>query len=178
MLRKLLTLSCILAATCAMAQKKSDKPVDGDYTKIGAPMPRLNFQLYKDTVKENNSEYHYLTNKDVDNDANLLIMMFNPTCSHCEDETDRLEKNIFLFKKTNLLLMATPVMRPQLRDFVNRLHLDEYPSIHVGSDSSDFIGKVYLYSSLPQINIYDHDRKLLRTFNGEVAIDTLKKYIE
>jgi hypothetical protein len=74
--------------------------------------------------------------------------------------------------------MANPGMRQYLRDFVNRLHVDEYPSIKVGVDSGEFISKVYVYGMLPQLNVYDHDRKLLRTFNGEVKIDSLKKYIE
>ena len=105
-------------------------------------------------------------------------MMFNPTCSHCEDETALLEKNIFMFKNTNLVLMANPGMKQYMPDFVNRLHITEYPSIHVGIDSADFINKVYLYQTLPQINIYDRDRKLIKTFNGGVSVDSLKKYAE
>ena len=184
MLRNLLLLLCIIAAAAASAQKKSsaEKPVEKsaeiDYKQMGAPMPKIKMQLYKDTVKENNADYRYLTDGDVNNDANLFVMMFNPTCSHCEDQTDMFEKNIFLFKKTNLVLMANPGMRQYLHGFVNRLHVDEFPSIKVGIDSGEFISKVYVYGMLPQLNVYDHDRKLLKTFNGEVKIDSLKKYIE
>ena len=186
MLRHLLTLSLtIFIAGSVTAQKNkhaapaADKQAnEQDYKQPGAPMPRMKVQLYKDTTKDNGKDYVYLTDKDVSNDANLLVMMFNPTCSHCEDETDLFEKNIFMFKKSNLVLMANPGMKPYLRDFVNRLHVNEYESIRVGIDSGDFISKVYLYGMLPQINIYDHDRKLLKTFNGSVKIDSLKKYIE
>ena len=69
-------------------------------------------------------------------------------------------------------------MKAYLPDFVNMLHVMEYPSMHVGIDSSDFINKVYQYTALPQINIYDKERKLIKIYNGEVSVDTLKKYIE
>jgi len=119
----------------------------------------------------------YLTNADFDNGANLMVMMFNPTCSHCEDETELLEKNIFYFTKSKLILMANPMMWEYLPNFVKSFHIFDYPAITLGSDST-FISKVFLYSALPQINIYDKHRKLIKTFSGEVVMDSLKKYIE
>jgi len=101
-----------------------------------------------------------LTNADVDNGANLFIMLFNPTCSHCEDETAMLEKNISLFRKSGFLLMATPPMKPYLPDFVSLLHVKEYPVFSIGVDSSDYMNDVFLYHA------------------GEVEIDSLKKYIQ
>ena len=74
--------------------------------------------------------------------------------------------------------MANPGMKQYLPDFINRQHLYEYPAFQIGIDSSDFINKIYLFQMLPQINIYDHDRKLIKTYNGEVPIDSLKQYIE
>jgi len=120
----------------------------------------------------------FLTNSDFDDGANLLVMMFNPTCSHCEDETELLEKNIFYFKKTKLLLIANPVMVPYLPNFAQSFHIGEYPSIYLGTDSSNFISQVFLYQALPQLNIYDGKRKLIKTFAGEVPIDSLKNYIQ
>ncbi len=120
----------------------------------------------------------FVTNDDFKNGANLVVMMFNPTCSHCEDQTQLFEKNIFLFKKSKLILMANPIMWDYIPNFAKSFHIDEYPTITLGTDSSDFIGKVFIYSSLPQINIYDHKHKLIRTFAGEVPIDSLSAYID
>ena len=47
----------------------------------------------KDTV-----QYAIYTNKDFDMKGNFFVMMFNPTCSHCADMTQLLEKNMPLFK--------------------------------------------------------------------------------
>jgi hypothetical protein len=119
------------------------------------------------------------TDKDLNNKGNLFVMMFNPTCGHCTDQTQVFEKNIALFKKSRLVLMANPNMREYLPNFVKSFHTDDYaPIMHVGMDSLGFINTVFLYQALPQINVYSNDRKLIRTFTGEVSIDTLKKYID
>ncbi len=207
MLRNLFLIVCLIGATNAIAQhpaspssKTTEKQDDAkiDYKVAGTPMPPLRVLLYRDTSskkdtmvnahsnpdrKKAHKEKHaeeklYLTDKDLDNGANLIVMMFNPTCSHCQDETAILEKNIFLFNKTQMVLLANPTMKAYLPDFVNMLHVMEYPSMHVGIDSSGFINNVYQYTALPQINIYDKERKLIKIYNGEVSVDTLKKYIE
>jgi hypothetical protein len=185
-------------------QKLFDTEID--YKQPGAPMPPLTILVYRDTAKKtvtteskavtktkgkkvkqktvttatpsNTAEHLLMTEKDFDNGANLLIMMFNPTCSHCEDMTAMLEKNIHLFKRSKIVLLATMPMKDYLADFVNMLHINEYPTMHVGCDSSGFINNVFLYRPLPQINIYSGERKLLRTFSGEVPMDSLKRYIQ
>jgi len=172
-----------------------------DYKQVGAPMPPIRLIVYKDTStakkdsvaattragKKKKKEpvpnmlqapAKVVTSENVNNGANLFIMLFNPTCGHCEDETAMLQKNIGLFKKSKFLMMVNPTMMPYLPDFVNRLHLTDYPLFTVGVDSAGFINNVFLYQALPQINIYNAERKLLKVYAGEVSIDTLKQYIQ
>ena len=120
----------------------------------------------------------YITNDDFNNKANLFVMIFNPNCGHCEDETFLLEKNIGLFKKSRIILMANLVMWDYLPNFSRSLHLGDYPNFILGTVNSDFVNNIFLYKPLPQINIYDHQHKLLKTFTGEVAIDSLSACIE
>ena len=199
MLQKVLVLCCLLSATSTLAQerKNTEKQTasETDYMQPGAPMPPLLLVSYYDTgnfQKKKPSRrrkadatdetpqmaVRYMTNKDLDNGANLFVMLFNPTCSHCEDATALMEKNIALFKKTKIVLMATNIMKPYLPDFIRSLHTADYPQIYVGTDSLNFISKVFLYSALPQINVYGKERKLLKIFTGEVELDSLKRYIE
>jgi hypothetical protein len=204
MLRKLLIFVCLFSATTSIAQvgitpiKTTEKQKEIDYKEIGAPLPPFKFiELHsikpaastaepqkkskKDAKEEDpltNTTQTLLTDKDFDNGANLFIMMFNPTCSHCEDETRMLQKNIGLFTRSQIILMANLVMKPYMPDFINNLHTDDFASIHTGVDSAGFIDKVFLYKSLPQINIYDGQRRLLKTFTGEAGIDSLAGYIQ
>jgi hypothetical protein len=204
MLRKLLFVASLFIAANATAQvsltpiKTTEKQPQIDYKQMGAPMPPLLYIPYHDTaskvaVDSNESrrarrkrlrdagsvmEKDLLTNKDFDNGANLFVMMFNPTCGHCMDETKALEKSSALFKKTKVVMLATKNMRPYVPDFVKTMHTADYPFIYVGIDSTNFLDNVFLYQMLPQINIYDGDRKLMRTFTGDVAIDTLANFIQ
>ena len=207
MLRKLLIYACLFGTTAVSAQanKNTEKQADIDYKLTGAPMPKLLLVTYHDTSSTKTNEagketppankrhgkkqqdattasvelaQEYVTNKDLDNNANLFVMMFNPTCSHCERVTETLTKNIALFKKSKIVLMANKVMKPYLPDFIKSFHIDNYPQIYTGTDSAGFVDKVFLYTALPQMNIYNGQRKLLKTYTGEVAIDSLKKYIE
>lgn len=174
-----------------------------DYKQVGVRMPALTFLSYPSTApsamiteekkkarkkkEEIKSQVPPMKKEDLtvlvhdhelNNGANLLVMMFNPTCSHCEDMTVMFEKNISMFQRSKLVLLATPVMKDYLPDFVNMLHVRDYPVIRAGIDSSGFISNAFNYQSLPQVNIYSAERKLLRTFNGEVSMDTLKQYIQ
>lgn len=174
-----------------------------DYKVPGAPMPRLKVLVYKDTAKVDGTteedkargkkarkknkvapapmatgDATFLTEKDFDNGYNMFIMMFNPTCGHCQDMTKVLENNIAEFKKTKILLLATPMMSQYLGTFTGLLHTAQYPSLHIGMDSSGFVDNAYLYRALPQINIYNGERKLLKIYNGDVPFDSLKQYIQ
>jgi hypothetical protein len=179
MLRKLLIITCLLGTVLvAFGQKKKkknekeDTPVISatiDYKKIGSPLPPIRLVTGDGKV---------ITQKEVANDANLFVMLFNPTCEHCQEETILLAKNIYLFKKTKALLMAAEGMKDYLEYFESATHVSEYPTLQMGLDSSKFIDKTFRYLDLPQINIYDKDRNLVRIFNGDTPLDSLKQYIE
>jgi len=181
MQRKLLILVLVCCSVIAFAQKSKKKHHSSqnettntgpkvDYRVLGSPMPPVNMV----TMKGNR-----ITNDDLKSDYNLLVMLFNPVCEHCEDQTELFKKNIFLFKNTRLVMMAGAMMMPYLEYFNNNHNVTEYPNtILLGVDSSSFIEKAFMYQTLPQINIYDKDRKLVRVFNGNVPMDSLRQYIQ
>lgn len=184
MLRKLLVIT-LLFSTVAVgyAQKKDRKKkkdkgnteqaavdtVKIDYKAIGAPLPPLSITTLK---KEKYTE------KDFKNYKNILVMMFNPTCDHCQEETTILEKNIDAFKDTKLLLVAAPSMIDYLEFYNNVTRHSKYPEITVGVDSAGFIDKTFNYTALPQINIYNKDRKLVKIFSGVTQFDAIEPYLK
>jgi len=140
-----------------------------DYKVPGSPMPPLRIVT---------TSHKSITEDAVKNKANLVVMMFNPTCEHCEEMTMAMEKNIFLFKNTQIVLVAGAMMMEYLGDFQKRVKADQFPSMKIGVDSTQFIDKAFNYNGLPQVNIYDHDRKLIKSFSGITTIDSIKHYIE
>ena len=205
MLRKLLIILCVAMSTKSVAQvgitpvKTTEKHAETeiDYKLPGSPMP--SFMMVEmmevpakpaaggaaESKKErrekagtSNIAERVLTTGDLDNGANLFVLLFNPTCSHCEDETKMLGQHIELFKRSKIVLMANLAMKTYVPDFVKNLHTADFPPMHVGVDSAGFIDKVFMYQALPQINIYDGQRKLLKIYTGEANLDSLKQYIQ
>ncbi len=180
---KLLILSFLSVFFVAQSQTGNS-----NYKEIGAPMPAIRLVVPPLTVNESTAkkgkkvatpQNQIVTEKELKNDANLLVMMFNPTCGHCEEQTDLFLQNISLFKKSKLVLMAGAQMIPYLEHFNRGRQIDKFPqTIIMGVDSSQFIEKTYLYEILPQINVYDAERKLIRSFTGIVPIDSIRSYIQ
>ena len=74
--------------------------------------------------------------------------------------------------------MAAPSMIDYLEFYNNVTRYSKYPKMVVGVDSANYIGKTFMYESLPQINVYDKDRKLIKVFSGETPIEKLEPYID
>jgi hypothetical protein len=195
-MKKALFLLLVLFAACKVSQKVAvqQKPVSPskiDYTQIGAPMPDMVLVTF-DSIKSNartarkakrtGKDYRFTnniyTNADFKNDANLFVMVFNPTCSHCMEETENLKRNISLFKKSKLILIANKATKDYIADFIKQRNTAAFPTMKVGIDSNNYIPQVYLYGPVPQINIYNPERKLIKTFQGDVPIDSLRSYIQ
>ncbi len=181
MLRNLLILTLLLSNSILWAQNTGSKTTPAlepaknyfsreiDYKELGSPLPDFIVKIGDNKV---------ITQKDVQYNGNLLLMIFNPTCGHCEDMTDLLEKNIALFSATSLLMVATSPMEPYIGDFKKHHHIADYPQILVSLDSSKLIDRTFQYKLLPQINVYDKNRKLIKCFYGDTSIDSLKQYIQ
>jgi thiol-disulfide isomerase/thioredoxin len=198
MLRNTLIAAFVFCQAIAYGQQKETAariPVEKiNYEAMGSPMPAM-LLLTIDTVAEGKAKGKKHKQKDdftispyntkmyddqhFNNNANLIVMMFNPTCGHCEDQTERFIKDIALFKKSKLVLMANLGMKSYLPKFATDHHIAQYPNVMtLGVDSTDFIKNVFLYQALPQINIYSADRKLLKTYTGTVPMDSLAQYIQ
>ena len=198
---KLLTLFCVFLTLSVSAQKKdgaksatTPEPPKIDYTQIGSPMPPLVLTMLdtidKEVVRDGNwwfrmwhrktvtEKTSQMTSADFQSDVNLLVMLFNPNCGHCIEQTEVFKKNMDLFKKSKLVLVANAKMKDYLPDFVKQRETKKYPKITVGIDNSNFVNETFLYRALPQINVYSPSRKLLKVYNGDISIDSLKSYIQ
>ncbi len=164
-----------------------------DYTKPGALLPYFRLKV-ADTIlitpadkKEGRRKKDQpeplvavkatLTGADLNGNTNLFIMLFSPTCEHCAAETGLLEQHIELFKNNKLVLVTNPRMQADLPEFIKKQHTLDYPQLTVGYDDSEYIKETFIYETLPQINIYSKERKLLKTYTGDIPIDSLRAYL-
>ncbi len=173
MIRKIIVCALLALPVAGICQKsKKAKPVAVagiDYKVLGSPMPPLRIV----TIDRKS-----VTTASVAGNSSLVVMMFNPVCGHCAEMTMAMEQNLSLFKKTPIVLVAAAGMFDYLKDFRKDVKADNYPALQIGVDSAQFIDKAFNYNGLPQVNIYDKDRKLIKTFSMITTIDSIKAFIE
>lgn len=182
MRRKLGTAALVAASLLAFGQGKREKKlrqaaaaaVEKDtaktnYRELGAPLPPFRIVT---------AQGRSITDTLANSGGNFFLMLFNPSCEHCEEMTRRLGPVSGSFQKSRIALVAAKSMMPYLEYFDRVTRYSEYPVLNVGIDSSFLIDRTYGYYSLPQINVYGPDRRLIRRFTGETPIDSLKPYIQ
>ncbi|NCX96774.1 MAG: hypothetical protein EBX41_10320 [Chitinophagia bacterium] len=149
----------------------------GDFSAIGSPLPPFIGIIPKELIKPGMPTT--FSNSDIKGKGNLFMMIFDPTCDHCQNQTKMIAENINLFQQSDIFLLASPVFKDYTADFTRIVNASAYPKIHIGVDSIDFVKKIILYNSLPQLNIYNHERKLIKTISGQIpSIDSIRNYIE
>jgi len=164
-MKKILTASflSILIATAVFAQTKSP------YKTIGAELPPLHI------VDRNTKEY---TEKDINPSGHFFLVLFNPTCSHCMDMAKLFGTHEEAFKNNTVIFVAARDMMPYFDHFYEGSGAGNYKNITIGVDSSDIVNNLYRYGNLPQVNIYDKNKKLVRIFSGETPLDSLVRYAD
>jgi len=99
----------------------------------------------------------------------VMLMLFNPSCSHCQHETEELVNNIESFKKIQIV-MSTTMPYDSMRAFTEKYELDQYPNIIVGRDINYFLPTFYKISNLPYLAFYSRSKELISTVEGALPI--------
>ncbi len=168
-MKKILLSACIAISlvSVVIAQDKKEE-VKVSYREVGSILPPMRVI---DTSK------HEYSAEDFKNKNHFFLFLFNPTCGHCIKMAKLVNDNKEVFKKNNVLFLAGPAMMPYLPNFYQAAGIDNNSDIKVGIDSASTVDRLYMYQMLPQINVYDKNRKLIRIMHGDVSLDTLKHYI-
>jgi len=150
-----------LAITAVFAQTKSP------YKSLGASLPPLRIV---------DREMKAYTEADIKPAGHFFLVLFNPTCGHCMDMAKLFGTHDKEFKNNTIMFVAAPDMMEYFDHFYEGSGAGNYKDITIGVDSSDLVKNLFKYGTLPQINIYNSDRKLVRIFSGETSLDSLLRY--
>ena len=162
--RILLFLSIFLVVA-AVAQKEVD------YKKKGAPLPPFKLELTK--------KDEVVTNAHLKAGKPVMMMIFSPECDHCEHMIDSLKGISDMFKTTQLVLVAEARNKEHMKKFTAKTGISGLPLFqNIGVDKSNLIYYVYTQKILPQINFYDSKFKLVKTFDGNYPLDSVKMFIK
>ncbi|HTE34211.1 MAG TPA: redoxin domain-containing protein [Chryseolinea sp.] len=105
-----------------------------------------------------------------------VLVFFQPDCDHCQREADDIRTNLNAFGKcTVYFITAAPAK--EISEFATTYKLSNYPNVFFAFTPAKNILDHYGPISAPSIYIYSDEHKLVKSFNGEVAINEVVKYI-
>jgi thiol-disulfide isomerase/thioredoxin len=106
-----------------------------------------------------------------------VIMLFNPTCGHCQDQLE-LMLTMPELTAANVILTSSETL-DKIKVFYDKFHLEKYPLIHIGKDYKYFFGGFYQPKTIPVLAFYNKQQQLVYFNQGSVKkkeiLDALKK---
>lgn len=108
--------------------------------------------------------------------GNVALILFQPDCDHCQREAEDIRRNIDGFKDFELYFISSAPIEEVIQ-FARQYDLEESKQVHLGTTTVPDILRSFGPIDAPSIYLYGEDGKLIQSFNGEVAIEVVLKYI-
>jgi hypothetical protein len=130
----------------------------------GAALPIFNI-LQFDSIKYNTAL--------IDPNKSAVLMLFNPNCEHCMDETKAILANLHLFPNTQFVLIAGDQTFPYFPNFIRVTGFKKNPQVVLGVDLDYITPTIFAYEGIPQIMIYGKDKKLIDVLYKDVPVQKI-----
>lgn len=106
----------------------------------------------------------------------VLLIFFQPECDHCQREATEIAQNITAFKNASLYFITSDTAE-KIERFATEYKLYGHVNIIFGHTSTESVLRNFGPIATPSIYIYSAEQRLIKAFNGEVAISEVFKYI-
>ncbi len=136
----------------------------------GSTLPQFSF------ITAQGNEMH---TKDFPKNKPVLLVLFNPSCGHCQIILEQIRDNIKEFNFATILFLTGEQLKDVLPNYVVNVKVDkmEY-EILVASDNSDATLKIFEYEGIPQVMIYNKEHKLEFIYYKEAQNMNMLRYLK
>ena len=110
----------------------------------------------------------------IDKNKITIIMLFNPECSHCQEQLDMLLSLPEVAQKTQIVMSSIEPLAKN-KDFYNKNHLEKYPFIFMGRDFKYTLGTFYQPKTIPVLAFYNAEKQLIFSNQGDAKKKEVKK---
>lgn len=109
-------------------------------------------------------------------DGNVILILFGASCDHCQREATQIHENLKEFESYTLYFISMDPF-PILHQFAKDYGINDQPNIHFVRADGGSVFHALGYMQTPTILIYDHNRKLLKRFDGETKVQEILKLL-
>ncbi len=106
----------------------------------------------------------------------IALVLFQPDCDHCQREAEDIKNHIEGFKTFQLYFVSSAPI-DEVIAFARKYGLYDRPNVKLGTTTVTDIINTFGPIDAPSIYLYNDDGELIQSFNGEVAIEVVIKYI-
>lgn len=108
--------------------------------------------------------------------SGAILIFFQPECDHCQHAAKAISENLTALAKTELYFITSQPLEMSEK-FSEEYKLAGHSNIHFGLTTTEEILGNYGPIATPSAYIYSAGGRLIKSFNGEVKIEELLKYI-
>lgn len=112
------------------------------------------------------------TKDDIPKKKPVLLMLFSPDCSHCQQTAEEMAKRKDELKNIHIV-MATLQSISEMNAFTKKYGLDQMPNVVVGRDIYYFTPAFYAIKNMPYLAFYDRKGKLITGFEGSMPLNKI-----
>jgi peroxiredoxin len=106
-----------------------------------------------------------------------IIIYYNSECQLCDDQIAQFSKHFSALTKNSTILFVSAESEDSIRNFRNRLRVSSTNKVFFSKISEQEVFKTFGSVVTPQVFLYRQDQ-LLKTFNGELIIDSILKCMD
>ena len=170
----LVTVVCSLISFQSFAQKQGPPPrpprplpmMDTPQYQKGSEMPAFKIRKLDSTTIFNTY--------DIPKGKPTMLMLFMPDCEHCQKQVERMIAGMDSISNVQIYLFS-PLPVFKIKEFYDKYHLADYKNIVlVGQEYEFFFASYYKATSVPFIAVYNHNKKLMRAFQGSAGLKEIE----
>ena len=104
----------------------------------------------------------------------VIIVYYNPDCSHCQATAEEFQKKMSNLPKDVQMLWVT-YLAPfdEINTFAKQYGFDKDKNVHFGKDTEYYIPSFFRVEYTPFVAAYDKGWRLIKTWQSHVNIDEL-----
>jgi thiol-disulfide isomerase/thioredoxin len=105
-----------------------------------------------------------------------VLVLFQPDCDHCQREAEQIAAFSKSFEGYHVYFISSAPVS-EIVTFAEKYHLRDKPNFFFAETPFDDVVKSFGPIETPSLYIYSTEKKLVQSFNGEVAIEVVVKYL-
>lgn len=121
-----------------------------------------------------NTDSVYVTPANLKTHKPVMIIYFQPDCSHCQHLMYEMKPKMNAFKDVQIVMITFVKELKLIRVFSRDFDLAKYPNITIGTEGYTYtVLKYYNIGTTPYIAIYDKNGKLAKAYEKAPSVDEL-----